>query len=123
MSIREIKNFNKKKFSKISTILKKSWKFDLCRSGYDLYWHKACQHIKKHENIEILNTSIDLAEIFPSLDNFDKIDCGFYNEEMKWDTEYIKTQILKLCEENKTIFIIFDLNNYFVIPERNFNKK
>ena len=127
MSIREIPSLTKKrKLSKISTILKKSWKFDLCRSGYDLYWHKACQHIKKHENIQILNTSMDLAEVFPSLNNFNifsEIDCGFYNEEMKWDIEYIKTQILKLCEENKTIFIIFDLNNYFVIPEQNFNKK
>jgi len=126
MSIREIQGLNKKrKISKISNILKKSWKFDLCRSGYDLYWHKACQHIKKHENIQILNTSIDLAEIFPKLDNFDtfsEIDCGFHNKEMKWDTEYIKTQILKLCEENKTIFIIIDLNNYFVIPEYNFNE-
>ena len=94
-------------------ILKKSWKFDLSRTGYDLCWHKACQHIKKHDNIQILNTSIDLAEIFPKLDNFDtfsEIDCGFYNKEMKWDIEYIKTQILKLCEENKTIFIIIDLN-------------
>ena len=71
MSIREIQDLNKKrKISKISTILKKSWKFDLCRSGYDLYWHKACQHIKKHENIQILNTSMDLAQVFPSLNNF-----------------------------------------------------
>ena len=32
-------------------------------------------------------------------------------------------RFLKLCEENKTIFIIIDLRNYYVIPEYNFNEK
>ena len=117
----EIPNLKKRKISKISGILKKCHKFNLCSTGYDLYANKACQYIKKHKNIQILNAEVDWSEIFPKLDNLDtfsEIDCGFHDK-----TEYIKTQILKLCEENKTIFIILDLKNYFVIPEKNCNKK
>ena len=117
----EIPNLKKRKISKISGILKKCHKFNLCSTGYNLYWQRACQYIKKHKNIQLLNAEVDWSEIFPKLDNLDtfsEIDCGFYDK-----TEYIKTQILKLCEENKTIFIILDLKNYFVIPEKNCNKK
>ena len=100
-------------------------RYKLGCSSYNNYGHRACHFIKEHDAMHILHTYIDLEEIVPNLykpDLFMDTDCGFYKENNEYNTEFIFIKLLELMEKKQTIFIIVDLDNYYVVPEQNKQK-
>ena len=117
----EIHNIKKKKIGKISKLLKKSDKFNLRVCEDNTFAHKACHFIKKHDELEVLNVYFDLDEIL--LKQFPYSYCGFYDKDNNFKTEETFIKLLDLMEKNKTIYIIADINHYYVLLEKNPKKK
>ena len=115
-----------KKTNKLKKLFKLCDDYNLGASGYDNYGHRACHFIKQHNQLHILHTYINLEDVILNLyqqDLFSDVDCGFYNERNAYETEYIFPKLLELMEKKQIIFIIMDLGNYYVIKEKNPNKK
>jgi len=117
----DIHNIKKKKIGKISKLFKKSDKFNLRVCEDNTFAHKACHFIKKHDELEILNIYFDLDEILTG--KFPYCYCGFYDENNNFKTEDAFLKLLGLMEKNKTIYIIADINHYYVLLEKNPKKK
>jgi len=107
---------------KIKNLLQKSDRYKIGSTGYDNYGHQVCRLINPHINLHPLHLYLNLVEILPNLTNphlFNNIDCGFYNNEGKYEIGYIFPALLDLMEREQHIFIILDLNNYYVSQTKN----
>lgn len=119
----DICDIKSKKITKISKILEKSDRFQLRECKDDAYPHRACHFIKEHENLEIINTYVDFRKIITGDDDeWDNVYCGFYDQKNNFKSENTFLKLMEYMEQNKTIFIIIDINNYYIIPEINPDK-
>lgn len=107
---------------KINDLIKKSDKLNLRTTDFDNYGHRLCHFSKENENIQILHCNVDMEEIITKSIDFNEIICGFY-ENNEFDTCILFYKLLELCEKGRIIYIIIDIENYYIIPEKNPVKK
>jgi len=72
-----------------------------------------------HKDIVMLQVKWDLEKIVPSLMNpsspFEDIECGFYTKRMAYKEEYFDMKLMEEMEKGKTIFVMFNMSNYFLL--------
>jgi len=105
--------------TKLDTLFKKAAKHGLFSLNYDTYAHKAFKMMAKKKDIVMLHVKWDLVDIVSNLEEaptkFADLICGSYTDKMKYKEEYFNTQLMEEMEKGQTIFVIFNLSNYFLL--------
>jgi len=105
--------------TKLKALFKKATEHGLFSLNYDTYAHKALKTMAKKKDISMLHVRWDLAEIVSNIETaptiFTDLICGFYTDKMEYEEEYFDTHLMEEMEKGRTIFVMFNLSNYFLL--------
>lgn len=101
---------------KINDLIKKSDELNLRTTELNNNGHRICHYSKKNNNIHILHCNIDMEEIIKN-NPFNNVICGFF-ENNKFASCLLFYKLLELCEKYKIIYLIIDIENYYILPEK-----
>ena len=105
--------------SKLKALFKKATEHGLFSLNYDTYAHKALKTMAKKKDISMLHVRWDLTDIVSNIDIaptiFTDLICGFYTDKMDYEEEYFDTHLMEEMEKGRTIFVMFNLSNYFLL--------
>jgi hypothetical protein len=101
---------------RINDLINRCDKLNLRTTELNNNGHRICHFSKQNDNIHILHCNIDLEEI-TSKSPFDFIICGFF-ENNKFGNWFLFYKLLELCERGEIIYLIIDIENYYIVPEK-----
>ena len=105
---------------KLKNLFKKATSHGLFSLNFDTYAHMACKAMVTNKDIVMLHVGWNLEKIVTSQKTstsspFQDIECGFYTKRMVYKVEYFDTKLMEEMEKGKTIFVMFNLSNYFLL--------
>ena len=100
--------------NRIAYTLKKAQKYGMYSMEYENYTHKACRLL--NGDICLLQAKLEFNKIIPNINKFDysSLICGFYNQKLKYEEEYLHTKIMEEMQQRRVIFIVINIYNYFL---------
>ena len=107
---------------RITDLIRCCDELNLRTTEFNNYGYRVCHFSKENDNIQILHCQIDMEEIITNTINYNEIICGFYEND-KFDTGMLFYKLLELCEFRQVIYIIIDIENYYIVPEKNMQIK
>ena len=118
----------KNSHTKFSSIFKKAWrlgfnKYEIVDNKAQILYRVIQKECFPNANIELLNISLNFMDIIPMIhkkrfhDFINELECLHYSlEDNKWVCwqQHLLSKMEECIEENKTIFIMFDIANYIM---------